>query len=261
MGTIMSSTPAQTDDPNITFSITYHKYPCMPHQVEATHIINPVSTILDFWTWYFQANVISIMIDQCYWKSQIDWQHVRVRLCEVSWKLFEEIEDYDPLKVVPFLDHPIHKCSYFPPNSKVQIPVFIPLYYLKRVHYWEMMGWTVIDMDWEPQFQQSLVYDLKMTLSSWIMSWLSVSGRGNFIQNSYEKHYVLQCVNLSIAILKKTAFMVAIYITLELGLFILTGEEFNHSSYYGALYYITPLNSTIYGIEILCQTAPHHGEL
>ena len=77
------------------------------------------------------------------------------------------------------------------------------------------------------------------------MSWLSVSGRGNFIQNSYKKHYVLQCVNLSIAILKKTAFMVAIYIALELGLFHLTGEEFNHSSYYGALYYITPLNSTI----------------
>ena len=143
----------------------------------------------------------------------------------------------------------------------LQIPVFIPLYYLKRVHYWEMMGWTVIELDWEPQFQQSLVYDLKITLSSWIISWLSVSGRGNFIQNSYKKHYVLQCVNLSIAILKKTAFMVAIYITLELGLFNLTGEEFNHSSYYGALYYITPLNSTIHGIEILCQTAPHHGEL
>ena len=116
----------------------------------------------------------------------------------------------------------------------LQIPVFIPLYYLKRVHYWEMMGWTVIELDWEPQFQQSLVYDLKITLLPWITSWLPYKTAMKNIMFCNVLIYL-------IVILKKTAFMVAIYTTLELGLFNLIGEEFNHSSYYGCCITFPPL--------------------
>ena len=91
---------------------------------------NPVSTMLNFWTWNFQATVISTSIVKRHWKLTYS-----MKMCwNNMWsfmKFIWAVLNYTLIKVLPSFYHPIHVGLFLllyacaPMHAPVYMPIFI----------------------------------------------------------------------------------------------------------------------------------------
>ena len=109
---------------------------CLSHQYfvrSASHawvVNNPVSTMLNFGTWNFQATVISTSIVKRHWKLTYSMKMCWNNMWS-SMKFIWAVLNYTLIKVLPSFYHPIHVGLFLllyacaPMHAPVYMPIFI----------------------------------------------------------------------------------------------------------------------------------------